>query len=443
MNQVSDIIKQQSDATPQQRPTKRRWFILLLLLFATTINYIDRVNISIAAPFLSKDLGLDKVEMGLIFSAFAWTYAVALVPAGYIADRFGARFTYGIALISWSIATILQGLAGTFIALFALRLIIGVLETPAFPSNTRAVAAWFPAQERGTASSVYICGQYIGTALFTGSLIWLATHYSWHMIFYVTGGIGILFGFIWIHLYRSPMDCKKVNQAEFDYIRQGGALVEAGKQDGPAMKFQWQDIRELFRHRQIWAICVGKFTNTSMLYFFLTWFPTYLMEERQITNLKVGLFAIMPFIGATIGVLLGGTIADLLIRKGFSISFSRKLPMIAGSAMGMSIIFVNFTDSNIICIAILTAAFFAQGMAATTWATVAEIAPQKLIGLTGSITSFAANMGGVVCPLIIGIILKYTHSFSAAFWFIGALALIGTISYSFFLGKIYRIELRS
>jgi sugar phosphate permease len=153
-------------AAPARPMTHRRWFMLSLLLIATIINYVDRVNISIAAPFMAKDLGLDKVEMGLIFSAFAWTYAFALVPAGFIADRFGSRFTYGASLISWSAVTVCQGMAGGFASLFGLRLAIGAMEAPAFPANSRAVTVWFPARERGMASSIYVCGQYLGTALF-------------------------------------------------------------------------------------------------------------------------------------------------------------------------------------------------------------------------------------------------------------------------------------
>lgn len=430
-----------SDAVVTQRlPTRRRWFMLSLLLIATIINYVDRVNISIAAPFMAKDLGLDKIEMGLIFSAFAWTYAFALVPAGFIADRFGSRFTYGVSLISWSAVTIFQGFATGFASLFGLRLAVGAMEAPAFPANSRAVTVWFPARERGLASSIYVCGQYLGTALFTGALIWLATTYDWRHVFYTTGAAGVIFGVIWLFLYRDPMSCKKVSKEELKYIEDGGGLVKASQE---RTRFNWRQVAELFRYRQIWAICIGKFASTSALYFFLTWFPTYLMEERHLTNLKVGIFAVLPFIGATIGILLAGIVSDLLIRRGVSLSFARKLPLVVGSMLGMSIVLVNFTDSNVICIAILTVAFFAQGIASSSWAAVSEVAPKELIGLTGGVTSLAANIGGIVTPIVIGAIVHYTGSFAYAFWFIGGVALIGTLSYSFLLGRLHRIVLQT
>jgi D-galactonate transporter len=427
-------------AAPARLSSHRRWFMLSLLLIATIINYVDRVNISIAAPFMAKDLGLDKVEMGLIFSAFAWTYAFALVPAGFIADRFGSRLTYGASLISWSAVTVCQGMAGGFASLFGLRLAIGAMEAPAFPANSRAVTVWFPARERGMASSIYVCGQYLGTALFTGLLLWLATTYDWRHVFYSTGIVGIVFGVAWLYLYRDPLNCKKVSKQELEYIEAGGGLVKSSQDKN---KFKWAQIAELLKYRQVWAICIGKFASTSALYFFLTWFPTYLIEERHLTMVKVGIFAVLPFIGATVGVLLAGFIADWMIRRGVSLSFARKLPLVVGSALGMSIMLVNFTDSNELCIALLTIAFFAQGIASSSWAAVSEVAPKELIGLTGGITSLAANIGGIVTPIVIGQILHLTGNFAWAFWFIGGMACIGTLSYSLLLGRIYRIELKA
>ena len=425
---------------PQRLPTRRRWFMLSLLLIATIINYIDRVNISIAAPFMAKDLGLDKIEMGLIFSAFAWTYALALVPAGFIADRFGSRFTYGVSLISWSTVTVCQGFATGFASLFGLRLAVGAMEAPAFPANSRAVTVWFPARERGLASSIYVCGQYLGTALFTGALLWLATTYDWRHVFYSTGILGIVFGVIWLYVYRDPLSCKNVSQEELKYIEAGGGLVKSSQE---RTQFNWRQIAELFSYRQIWAICIGKFASTSALYFFLTWFPTYLIEERKLTMIKAGIFAVLPFVGATVGILLAGIVSDLLIRRGYSMSFARKLPLVVGSMLGMSIVLVNFTDSNVICIAVLTIAFFAQGIASSSWAAVSEVAPKELIGLTGGVTSLAANIGGIVTPIVIGGIVHATGSFAYAFWFIGGVALIGTLSYSLLLGRLYRIELKA
>jgi ACS family D-galactonate transporter-like MFS transporter len=185
-----------------QSPTRRRYLMLLLVLIATVINYLDRVNLSSVAPFMAKDLHIDKLYMGMIFSAFAWTYAFALLPAGYVVDRVGPRVVYGLSLLGWSLATAAQSVAGSFAALFGLRMTVGLLEAPAFPANSRAVAMWFPERERGLATSVFVMGQYLGTALFSGLLIWVAGTYGWRMVFVLSGVTGVLFSLIWFSCYR-------------------------------------------------------------------------------------------------------------------------------------------------------------------------------------------------------------------------------------------------
>lgn len=195
-----------ADVATSVKPTRIRYYMLALILFATIINFVDRSSLGILAPFISKDLTLDKVQMGQIFAAFGLTYAFALVPGGIIADVLGSRIAYAFSLITWSLATMTQGLAGGFNMLFGSRLAIGALEAPAFPSNARAVTMWFPTGERGFATSVYVMGQYIGTPLFTGLLLWIANGFGWRSAFYLTGGAGLIFGILWYIWYRDPLN---------------------------------------------------------------------------------------------------------------------------------------------------------------------------------------------------------------------------------------------
>ena len=420
-----------------ERPTRARFFILFFILLATIINYVDRTNLGIVAPAMSQDLGLDKAQMGQIFAAFGLTYAFALVPGGYIADLLGSRLSYAIALVSWSLATMVQGLAHSFNTLFGARLAIGLLESPAFPANARAVTMWFPTKERGLATSVYITGQYVGTPLFTGLLIWLASDFGWRSVFYVTGGAGVLFGLCWYFIYQDPLKSKRANAAELRYIETGGGLVKTKEHTA----FDWKAIFVLLKYRQILAICLGKFCSNSLLVFFTTWFLTYLVEERKMTMIKVGFFQALPFLGATAGILLAGFVSDLLIRRGVSLSAARKAPLIFGTLLATTIVLANYVTSDWAVIAILTAAFFAQGIAASSWAAVSEVAPRQYIGLTSGITSLAANLAGISTPLVIGYILHATGSFYWALNFIGLVSLIGTLSYSVLLGPLHRIEM--
>jgi ACS family D-galactonate transporter-like MFS transporter len=419
------------------KPTRVRYFILALILAATILNSVDRANLGVILPFMGKDLAINKIQMGQIFAAIGLTYAVALVPGGIIADILGPRIAYALSLIGWSLATVTQGFAQGFAALFGSRLAVGALESPAFPSNARAVTLWFPTKERGLATSVYVTGQYIGTPMFAGLLLWIATTFGWRAVFYTTGAAGVLLGAVWYLLYRDPADHGAVNAAELAYIRDGGGLVAKPERE----RFDWRQAFKILARRQVLAICLGKFCNNTILVFFTTWFMTYLVEERHMTMIKVGIFQALPFLGATAGILLAGFFSDFFIRRGYSMSAARKAPLIIGTFLGSAIILVNFVSSNEAIIAILTVSFFAQGIGSSSWAAISEIAPRQYIGLTSGIASLAANISGITTPILIGYIIQATGEFYWALNIMGAICLVGALSYSVLLGRLSRIEL--
>ncbi len=425
------------------RRSRARYRILGLLAVGTMINYLDRTVLGIAAPQLTKELGINAALMGLIFSAFSWSYVVAQIPGGVFLDRFGSKLTYFLSMTLWSLCTLLQGLVHGVGALFACRLGLGVAESPCFPTNSRVVATWFPQSERAFATGTYTVGEYIGLAFFSPFLFALMGAFGWRSLFYVVGGAGIVFGFVWWRFYREPLDHPAANDAELAHIEAGGGLMRHGssQQSGKRSKVEWRDIGRLLKHRQLTGICLGQFAGNSTLVFFLTWFPTYLATERHMGWLKIGFFAIMPFIAASIGVLFGGAFSDGLLRRGRSPNVARKLPIIAGLLLTSTIVLANFVQSNVAVIAILSLAFFAQGMAALGWTLVSDIAPEGMLGLTGGIFNVAANLAGIITPLVIGLIVGATGSFVGALAFIGVVALIGAASYIFIVGDIKRIEL--
>ena len=215
---------------PLVTPSRKRFFLMALLFITVVINYLDRSNLSIAAPALTSELGIDPVHVGLIFSAFGWTYAAMQIPGGWLVDRVPPRILYTAALLLWSIATVMLGFAASFIALFVLRMAVGALEAPAYPINSRVVTTWFPERERATAIGVYTSGQFVGLAFLTPVLAWLQHHYGWHMVFISTGAVGILWALVWYAVYREPRDFKGVNSAEIELIRAGGGLVDLDAQ---------------------------------------------------------------------------------------------------------------------------------------------------------------------------------------------------------------------
>ena len=420
------------------RPTRTRFVVLALLAVGTMINYLDRTVLGIAAPSLTQELGLSAAVMGLVFSAFSWTYAAAQIPGGIFLDRFGSRLTYFLSVSIWSLFTLLQGLATGLYSLLAFRFGLGVSEAPCFPTNSRVVTTWFPQQERARATGVYTVGEYLGLACFAPLLFWLMGAFSWRAPFIAVGLAGIVFAFVWWAMYREPHESKTVNQAELDYIAAGGGLAPSVEREKSG--FSWARVRALLAYRQMWGACLGQFGGNSTLVFFLTWFPTYLATERQMGWIKIGFFAVMPFIAAAVGVMFGGWLSDELFKRTGSANIARKLPIITGLLGASTIILANYVGSDAAVIVILSVAFFAQGMTGLGWTLISDIAPKNLMGLTGGVFNFAANLAGIATPLVIGFIVAATGSFFYALAYVGTVAMVGALSYIFILGDVKRME---
>ncbi|RAS83724.1 MFS transporter [Priestia endophytica] len=422
-----------------EKPTRVRFKVLAFIFVSVVINYMDRSNISVAATAIGKDLELTSVQIGLIFSAFGWSYAALQIPGGVMVDRFGARLTYAFSLITWSLVTLLQGFTKGFVGLFGLRLATGAFEAPAFPTNNKVVTSWFPNQERASAIAFYTSGQFAGLAFLTPALVTIQHFLGWRGLFITTGAIGILWGIIWYIFYRDPAQHKKANKAELAYIKEGGGLVTPANEKGEKAKFEWENLKEVFIHRKLWGIYLGQFAVNSTLWFFLTWFPTYLVEYRGLDFLKSGFLASAPFLAAFVGVLLSGFLSDFLVKKGVSLGIARKTPIIVGLLLSTSIVGANYVDNTSLIIMFMAIAFFGNGLASITWVFVSTLAPKHLVGLTGGVFNFIGGLASIVVPIVIGF-LAQDGSFAPALVFIAIVALLGALSYIFLVGKVERIK---
>lgn len=420
-----------------QKRSRARLVILFLLSVGTMINYLDRTILGIVAPKLTSEIHIDPAMMGVVFSAFAWTYALAQIPGGIFLDRFGNKLTYALSIFFWSTFTLLQGFALGLKSLLLLRLGLGISEAPCFPVNSRVVSKWFPQHERARATATYTVGEYIGLAAFSPLLFFILEHHGWRTLFFITGAAGILFTLVWWRFYHEPHESKTANKAELEYIG-----VSSTQQKNLNVAFNWPDVKKLLCCRQVIGASLGQFAGNTTLVFFLTWFPTYLAEERHLPWLHLGFFATWPFLAAAIGIIFGGWISDRLLNKTRSVNLSRKLPIISGLLLSSCIITANWVDSNIAVIIIMSIAFFGQGMVGLGWTLISDIAPDNMAGLTGGIFNFCANLASIITPLIIGFIISATGNFFFALIYIGLTALIGVIAYIFIIGDIKRIELK-
>jgi ACS family D-galactonate transporter-like MFS transporter len=420
-------------------PTYVRWVpILALVAVGTMINYLDRTVLGIAAPFLTKDLGQTATEMGLVFSAFSWSYALLQIPGGIFLDRFGTRATYFIAVVFWSLFTALMAAARSLNGLIVTRMGVGIFEAPCFPANSRVLATWFPQHERARANAIYSFGQYVGLGFLSVPLFWITQHFGWRGLFIVVGTLGVAFGLAWWTLYRNPADSASVSQAELTYIEAGGG----GEYRGEPTRFKWRHIGMLLGKRQILGASIGQFGGNSTQVFFVTWFPTYLVTARGMTFIQAGYMTSLPYIGASIGVLIGGWISDTILKRTGSPNLARKLPIVSGMLLASTITAANYVpaDNNAAVILIMSIAFFGQGMTNLGWTVLSDVAPKKLIGLSAGIFNFSANLAGIVTPLVIGIAFQLSGSFVGPLVYVGVVALIGAFSYSVILGDIHRLE---
>lgn len=421
--------------------TRKRYNILTMVFITVVINYLDRSNISVAAFELRKDLGLDMIQMGYIFSAFGWTYACLQIPGGVIADKIKSRVLYAFILTFWSIATLLQGLVNSFALLIGLRAGIGLFEAPSYPINNLVVSRWFPESERASAIAIYTSGQFLGLAFLLPILTMIQNYLSWRGLFIVSGIIGLVWAGIWYYYYRDPKDSKNISKEELEYIEKGGGLIDSKNENKEKEKFKWSDLKIAFMYRKLWGIYIGQFCLGATTMFFLTWFPTYLVEFRGLDFVKSGFYASIPYLAAFAGVLLSGFTSDFLIKKGYSSEVARKAPIIFGMLLSTCIIGANYVESTFYVILFLALAGFGMGLASIAWVFVSLLAPKKNLGLVGGTFNFIGGLSYIVIPTVIGYLVQ-DGDFRPALFFIGGVALLGFISYTFIVGKVERIVVK-
>ena len=422
-----------------------------MIFVVTAVNYADRAIVSIAGPAIADEFGLDPVALGLIFSAFGWSYALGQLPGGWILDRFGTKWVYAASITLWSAFTLLQGLVGfvtggaAFALLFGLRFMVGLSEAPSFPANARLVSAWFPTVERGFASAVFNSAQYFATVIFAPFMAWIVHDFGWRKVFWVMGVLGFCVVLTWIRVIHSPRQHPRMSEQELALLSEGGALLESEESTQAFRKGHgWNVIRQLLTNRMLVGIYLAQYSITTLTYFFLTWFPVYLVKERGFTILQAGFAAIAPALCGFLGGILGGIISDRLLKATGSLTLARKAPIVAGMLLSTVIIVCNFVDSSAVVVALIALAFFGKGIGSLGWAVVSDTSPRQAPGLNAGLFNTFGNLAGITTPIAIGYIVKASGgSFAGALAFVALNALVALASYLLIVGKIERVELRA
>jgi ACS family glucarate transporter-like MFS transporter len=429
------------------KPGRVRYSILLMLFLVTTVTFADRSSLSIAGAALQADLGIDAVTLGYIFSAFGWAYVIGQIPGGWLFDRFGAKRVYGFSLLGWSLFTLLQGFGGELplawavVTLFLLRMAVGFAGAPCFPGNARVIAAWFPSSERATALAMSSSAQYAATAVFAPLMGWVVQAMGWQYVFFVLGGLGLLLCAVWLRAMHGPREHPRLGAAELAYIEAGGGLVDLTPRASGAAGSPWRHLKRLLSQRALLGIYFGQYCNNAITYFFLTWFPVYLVQARGMSILTAGFMAALPAISGFVGGMLGGLVSDGLLRSGYSLTLARKLPIVIGMLLSSSLVLCIYVDSDAAVVALMALAFFGKGFGSLGWTLVADTAPRQIVGLSGGLFNTFANLAAISTPIVVGYLVSHTGSFDSALIYVGANALLAVCSYLFIVGRIQRIEL--
>jgi sugar phosphate permease len=400
--------------------THVRYRVLRMAFFLAIVTYLDRVCISIAAPFMMTDLGLTLTEMSLVFGAFTLAYSLFEVPSGWLGDRIGPRRVLTRIVLWWSAFTVLTGTAQGLRSLLAIRFLFGAGEAGAFPNVVRSFAAWFPARERGMANGVLFFGSRLGGALTAPLALVLIQRWGWRASFVVFGLTGVAWAAVWYRTYRDrPSDHPDVDDAEHAWIARDGAAVAN-------VPTPWARI---LTSTNLYAICTMYFAFGYGLYFYFTWLPTYLIRELGFSLLAGGAFAALPFLLAGAANLAGGWSTDRLAATS-GLRHARGSLGSASFATCAALILASTAVADQVAKALLLAfalasADFALGAC---WSVCLDVGAAHAGVITGFMNTFG-NLGGLVGPLVVGYMVDRWHSWSYPFFVTAAVYAVGAAAW--------------
>ncbi|PTB19202.1 MFS transporter [Trinickia symbiotica] len=416
---------------------KMRWVVVFLCFLAIAVNYIDRANLAVAAPQIEKALGIGPAQMGLILSGFFWTYAFMQMPFGWFVDRVGARIALPLAVGWWSLFTAATAGVSSVASMFGCRLLLGVGEAGAYPSCAKLVSQWFKPHERALATSIFDSGSRVGSALSIPVVALIIGTFGWKAAFVITGLLGAVWIVGWLIIYRGPAHGDMTGERDVVHVPRA-----AGDSDGDeANNVTWAS---LFRHRTLWGMMLGFFCLNFVIYFFITWFPTYLVQTRGFSLKSLGTLGMIPALTAIPGGWIGGLVSDALYRRGLSLTASRKICMVGGMLMSSVITLSAFTSNVYLMLAFFGISYGSLAFAAASiWSLPGDVAPTlRHVASIGGIQNFASNLAGIVITTFTGFMVAMTKgSFTIPLVVAGGFCFLGAFSYLVIVGRIEPLSL--
>lgn len=408
---------------------RRRNVVLFLLFLAGVVNYLDRSALSISAPFIQKDLSLSSGQMGIIFSSFSVGYALFNIIGGIASDKFGARNTLLAAMIIWSLFSGSVGLAVGFVSLIIIRVLFGMGEGPLSTTTNKMINSWFPPNRRASTMGIASSGTPLGGAIAGPIVGFICLQFGWRISFAVIMSIGFVWSFAWWKFVK-----EKSNNDGFEESVSENIGIKENKTN--------YKIKTSFYLRQKTIIfnAIGFFSYNYILFFFLTWYPSYLVKERGLSVQTMSFVNMIPWTLGLIALGTGGIFSDMLVKKfkDKHILFSRKIIIVCClfiAAIGIAL--SGSMESLAGSVAMLAiAVFFMYLTGAIYWGVVNDVVDQDNVGSVGGFTHAIGNCAGILGPLVTGYIIQFTGSFTTAFIFAGVIALIGSLGALIFIKPI-------
>ncbi len=383
--------------------------------------YAQRGTLAPAAPFMMKDLHLNAAVMGLLLSAFSWTYLAAQIPAGWLVDRWGFARVYAVGFTIWAVATALMGFTASTLGILAARLLAGFGQGAIFPASNRAVATWFKASERGAVTGVYIAGNRLGQAAIVAIGPLAIRTFGWRYFFLAAGVAGLVWLIPWLLL--TPKWEPELPSVE---TRQGSA-----------------GSLRLLANRNMAGIFFGFFAYDYAWFLFITWMPGYLMLERKFGPREMAIYSAVPLVIVSVVILLAGILGDYLVRKGMDEVVARKGLISIGLAVACLIVPAALVQDNYTSALLLGLSLAGLGVAApNTWALTQAVCPKEFVATASGMQNLGGNIGGALAPAVTGLIVHQTGSFVSGFLLTGAILVVGIVCYWVLISPVKQASAR-
>lgn len=381
--------------------------VIVLLVIAVLINYVDRGNLALAAPLLAKDWGLSTSQLGILLSAFFWTYVLLQIPVGWLVDRLGASSVLAAGFLAWSIATIVTGLARGFAALLAMRLLLGIGEAVMFPASSKIFSESLEEKDRGLANGVLVAAIRWGTTVgaFGGGL--LMAHFGWRWTFLAIGLAGLLWLPAWLHWKPQRVI-----------------------HEPPSPASAYPSFFSILRLRPFWGAALGHLAENYLLYLLMSWLPFYLVHERHLSSTSMAWTAGLIYAIDSTAAIITGWIADFFIRRGADACSARKWPMVAGLLIAAPSLFACAVAGPNTWLACLAGAAVGCGASSSgVYAIAQTLAGPRLAGRWVGLQNCVANFAGIVAPVLTGYLIERTGHFAVALTLAAAIAALGAFAW--------------